>query len=429
MIDFYSERRNGVYLPTTSFRISYRDQNPELAQKITARLAFFFIEQDNLAREDQVIGTTVFLTSELNKVADQLIQSEANLKTLKAKYRYQLPSDFETNLRALDRLQLQKTSNLEALDRHLTVQMTLDRLISETPPMITREAKPRPGAAGAPALSPLVEKYLKKEEEYKELSIKATAKYPDMQRLKAELDQLKKEIPPEDLMLALKAPPGQETGITESNPTYQNLTAQLRQVKTEIDIREKEKQSIAANIELYNQRIQNAPGVEQEMAAILRANADLKKQHEGLKEKLEQANLSKSLESGERGGQFLIVDSANFPLEPTTPAAWVIILAGLCISLALAVAVAWIVDGLNPRVWTQRQLERLLEAPVLVEIPSMTSVSDIIRARRRKSAYALLFILSGGIYMGGLYYLYLKQSALRRLLDPIIETLTERITG
>ena len=116
-------------------------------------------------------------------------------------------------------------------------------------------------------------------------------------------------------------------------------------------------------------------------------------------------------------------------MEPITPAARVILLVGLGISLALAVAVAWLVDGLNPRVWTQRQLERLLEAPVLVEIPSMASVSDIIRARRRKFVHALLFLLAGGVYMAGIYYLYLKQSGLMRLLDPIIERLTDRIAG
>jgi polysaccharide biosynthesis transport protein len=428
-IDFYSERRNGVYLPTTSFRISYRDQNPDLAQKITSRLASLFIEQDSRAREDQVFGTTSFLTAELNKVADQLKQSETNLKMLKEKYRYEMPNELDTNLRTLDRLQLQKTSNLEALDRHLTLQMTLERQISETPAMISREPAARAGVAGAKPRNPLVDKYLQKQQEYKDLLVKATPKYPDVQRLKAELEQMKKEIPPEDLADVQQAQSDGEPAVTIPNPVYQSLTAQLRQVKTEIDIREKEKKTIEADMERYSQRIQNTPGVEQSMAAALRVNADLAKQHEGLKEKLSQAKLAESLESNQRGGQFVVVDQANFPLEPITPAARVIVLAGLGISLVLSVAVAWVVDGLNPRIWTQRQLERLLEAPVLVEIPTMTSVSDIIRARKKRVVNALVLVVCAGIYLGGLYYLYLKQSALLRILDPLIERLTERITG
>jgi succinoglycan biosynthesis transport protein ExoP len=427
-IDFYSERRRGVYLPTTSFRISYRDQNPELAQKVTARLALLFIAQDSQARADQVIGTTNFLAKELEKVADLLTQSETRLKRVKEKYRYELPSELNTNLRTLEILQQRERTNLEDLDRHRTRRMTLDRQISETPSMITREATARPGVTGAAARSPLVEKYLKKEEEYKELRSKATAKHPDVQRLKAELDQLKKEISPEDLAAALQAQPAQETGITMPNPAYQGLTDQLNQVKTEIDICEKEKKRIEEEMALLNQRIQNTPGVEQAMAEILRENAELMKQREDLMGKVQQAELAESLESNQKGGQFLIVDPANYPLEPITPAAPVIILAGLCVSLALAVVVAWVVDGLNPRVWTQRQLERLLETPVLVEIPSLASVSDIIRARRMKFVHALLIIMSGGVYMGALFYLYMKQSALLSLLDPIIEKLTDRIT-
>ena len=428
-IDFYSERRNGVYLPTTSFRISYRDRNQELAQKITARLASLFIEQDNRAREDQVFGTTTFLSGEMNKVADQLKQSEDRLKTLKERFRYELPGELETNLRTLDRLQLQKTSNLEALDRHLSLQMTLERQISETPPMIARDVPGKAVVAAVPVRNPLVEKYLTKEREYKELLVKATAKYPDAQRLKDELDQLKKEIPPEDLATARQTVTDEESAVTAPNPVYQSLTSQLRQVKTEIEIREKEKKTIEAEMERYTQRIQNTPGVEQEMAAALRANADLTKQHTDLKEKLDQAKLAESLESNQKGSQFIIVDQANYPLEPITPAARVIVLIGWAISLAVGVVVAWIVDGLNQMVWTQRELERLLETPVLVEIPTLVSVSDIIRARRRRLAHAVLLVLSAGVYLGGLYYLYLKQSALLRLLDPLIEKLTERITS
>ena len=139
------------------------------------------------------------------------------------------------------------------------------------------------------------------------------------------------------------------------------------------------------------------------MTDVLRKNALSVKEYDDLKEKLRQAELAESLESSQKAGQFVVIDPANYPLLPITPSPWVLILAGLCISLALAVAVAWVVDGLNPRVWTQRQLERLLEMPVLVEIPSMASVSDVIHARRRKFAHALLVVIAGGVYVGGFF--------------------------
>src|SRR5262245_31810845 len=103
-VKFEAERRGNVQLPLTYFRISYQNRNPALAQKIAAKLTSLFIEQDGRARETQVFGTTEFLTGELSKIADQLEQSDEKLKELKARRRYELPNQLETNLRTLDRL-------------------------------------------------------------------------------------------------------------------------------------------------------------------------------------------------------------------------------------------------------------------------------------------------------------------------------------
>ena len=424
-IDFSSERRNGRYLPTTNFRISYRDQNPELAQKITDRLASLFIDQDGKAREAQVFGTREFLSGELNKVAEQLQQSENTLKNLKEKFRYELPTKLETNLRTLDRLQLQQNAAQEALDRYLTTQMTLERQISETPPMIFRE-NPGQAAAAAP-VNPKVEIYRRKELEYKELLVKATPSHPDAQRLKEELEQLKKEIPPEDFAAMEARPTAAEAQAAVPNPVYQNLTAQLRQLKTEIEIREREKRSIADDMQRYNQHIQNTPRVEQDLLAATRANEDLLKQHEGLKAKLEQAKLAESLESQLKGSQFVVIDAANLPLEPVTPAQSAVIAIGFVISLFVGVAAAWAADSLHPRIWTQRELERWLGAPVMIEIPRMASPEDRARMRRTRLLQAAAFLAAMGAYVGGLYYLYARQASVLRLLDPIIDKIMQRM--
>jgi succinoglycan biosynthesis transport protein ExoP len=429
LIDFPSQRLNGERLPTTNLTISYKDQNPDLAQQVTNKLGSLFIGQDSKAREDQVYGTTEFLSNELKKVAEELKQSEDQLRTIREKFRNELPSELETNLRTLDRLQLQKTSNMEALDRHLSLQMILERQISETPPMLVRESNARRGLTGAAPVNPKVTQYRQKEQELKDLMVKATPKYPDVQQLKDELAQLKKDIPPEELAASEPAQLSQADQVAVPNPVYQSLTAQKRQLETEIDIREKEKKSIEAEMARYTKLVQDTPGVEQEIGAIIRTNAGLTKQNEDLKNKLDQARLGESLESHQKGSQFVLIDPANYPLDPITPPRRTLVLEGWGISLVAAILVVWVVELMNQRVWTHRELERLLGAPVLIEIPSLVLASDIVRARRKKLVYGMVFVVSAGAYMGGLYYLYLKQSALLRLLDPIIQKVVERITA
>src|SRR5215831_2953996 len=97
-VTFEVDKRMGAPLPVTYFHVSHQNRNPELAQKITAKLASLFIEQDNRAREDQVFGTTEFLNGELEKVAVQLNDSETKLKQLKERRRYELPDQLEPNL-------------------------------------------------------------------------------------------------------------------------------------------------------------------------------------------------------------------------------------------------------------------------------------------------------------------------------------------
>src|SRR5215831_14001446 len=105
-IDFSLERSNGVELPLTYFRISYRNQNPELAQKIAQKVETLFIQQDNQVREIQVVGTTEFLSSELAKVSDDMSVAAGKLKEVKLSRQFELPDQKDANLRTLDRLGL-----------------------------------------------------------------------------------------------------------------------------------------------------------------------------------------------------------------------------------------------------------------------------------------------------------------------------------
>ena len=426
-IDFLSEKIAGRNMPVANVRIAYRDPDPDQAQRVTERLTTLFIEQESRNRENLVSGTAEFLTAELGKIAAQLKQSEDSLKALKEKYRYELPDQLDTNLRTLDRLQMQMTSNMEALDRHMTMQLNLEKQLAETPTMITRESAAAINRViqEKPA-NPKLAAYNKKEQEYREMLTKLTPKHPDVQRLKTELDQLKSEIPPEELQPEEKVSTETTLPPMVPNPIYQNIAAQLRQVKTEIEIRQREKKQIESEIARFNQRVQNTPRTEQEMAAIVRSNADLMKQHEDLKIKLTQAQLAESLESRNKGSQFVLIDPAFRPLEPATPSTRTMILACVLLSLGASLGLAFLVGFLDQRIWTQPELERFLGAPVLIEIPKMQDRADLRKAMRLRIAFALSIAVGFSLYAVCLYYIYLHQSAVVQLLDPLFERIISR---
>jgi len=420
-IELMSERapRNPAS-PVTHLRIRFRDHSPELARDITARLASLFIAHENRTRTVQVVGTTTFLKNELAKVMQRLHESSEKLKALKQRYGDELPSQLEANLRTLDRLQQQKTANMEALDRETTLRLNLEQQISQTPAEIPFEDS---RVTAMRERNPLLDVYLKKSQEYKDLEAKATSRHPDVVRLKAELELLRKTIPPEDLESLYQSERRLARAATVVNPLYQSLVAQLNQVKTEIEIREREKRVIDNEIAAVTRRVQNTPRVEQEIAATERANAELARQAEELRTKLDQAMLAESLESKDQSAKFTIIDPAHLPTDPVAPDRFGVRMAGAGVSLALALLAGVIVDLSKRKIFTSAELERIFSVPVLVEIPRIESEWLSSQVRRARLRYAALVLLGAGAYGWGLYHLYLNQSHLLKVLDPLIRTM------
>ena len=422
-IGIYFELGQGSDRPLSYFRITYRNQNPELAQKVATKLTTLFFEQDSKTRETQVFGTTEFLSSELAKVTDQMNDAESKFREFKLSRQYVLPDQREVNLRSLDRLEVDKKSNSEALDRLLTVRLNLEREISDTPTTVQRLV-----GTGTAATDARLGEYLKAEEELKQLSERYTPNMPDVKMAKLHLDRLKAELSPSALAtlaaMSDKARAAEPTGpsiTSDPNPVYLRLQAQMAELNTEFEIRQKEKAWIDSEIAKYNSRIEEAPRVEQDVSDVGRQSEDLRKQYEDLKGKLEAARLSESLESKQKGSQFVVVDPANYPLDPDKPDKTAVLLAGCCISLLVSIAFAAAVDIARQKVWTQSQIEALWGLPVLVEIPEIVTDADLAEARKTKYKILLASAASVVVYGLCLYGVYLKHNFILRQLDPLLQ--------
>ena len=413
----------------TSFRMSYQNQNPALAQQIASKLTTLFIEQDHRVRETQVFGTTEFLSSELQKVAEQLSATDKQLAELKSSNQFELPTQLEANLRTLDRLSLQRQSNTEALDRNAALRLNLERQIAETPELLGQISSGAAGGTPASAIAPdpRIEEYRKAQLEYEEAAAMFTPKHPQVQSAKARLDRLAAQLPPHVPAggTNVTAPPKgtATTNPVAPNPLYQKLIAQLQEVKSESEILLKEKTFIESEIQKFSRRVENTPQSEERMAEVLRRNASLQKQSDELKAKLAEAQLAQSLEGRQKGSQFVIIDSANYPLRPTKPNKSTILIEGIIASLVIAIGFAVVMDVARQRVWTQTEIEAFWGAPVLIEIPEILTDSDVAVQRKRNLIFTASSVGATAAYCVCLYLMYMKHAFILQRLDPVLQKL------
>ena len=114
-----------------SFRVSYVNRDPAVAQKVTARLASLFIEENSQDRENLAESTNVFLESQLAEAKGHLVEHERKLEVYRRLHSGELPSQLDSNLRAIQIAQLQLQSTSESANRARERRLLLERQLVE----------------------------------------------------------------------------------------------------------------------------------------------------------------------------------------------------------------------------------------------------------------------------------------------------------
>ena len=409
----------------TSFKLSFQHKDPAVAQRIASRLTKKFIEQDSDTREKQVGGTTSFLQTEVEKLDAQLQKSDLDLKSLKVSHQNELPEQLDMNQRSLERLSAEQANNIDALDRLTTNRFNYQQLLANTQEFLPPTSRQSTGSKSEEEDSH-VEAYLKAKTAYEELaaSLPPNSKYQDLQILKVQMDRMKARLSPEELEEAQKprkkSSEGQENKPAP-NPQYISIQSALRELETEIGIRQTRKKQVEADIARLSQRVENTPSIELQMAEVKRQNEQLRKQREDRYSDLTKAELSQSLETNSKAGEFRIQDPANLPIEPSKPNKWVVLLAGCALSLALAIGIALAVDVARQRVWTQSEIELFWGVPVMVDIPEIVTDADQVELKKKRLTLGGAVLVGMLLYSIFLYGVYMKHNFILQSLDPVLQ--------
>jgi polysaccharide chain length determinant protein (PEP-CTERM system associated) len=361
-----------------AFSLSFLHEKPKEAMQAAARLASLFIDENMKTREQQAVGTSEFLESQLKGTKARLEVMEQRVKEYKIRYMGELPQQMEANLRMLtglqDRLRTNETGTRTVEERKVFLEAQISLIGRSSPAASAGNGKSVPALSLDPVQSLQIQLASKKAK-LAELNERYTEMVPEVVRTKQEVADLEKRIAD-----AWRSAANPSVGDTDADPQIgaaflpesdeiRRMRAQLKATTAEIASLKKEKEEIRKSIASVERKIEQSPRREQEMISLIRDYENQKKSYDDLQKKKLEADVSQNLEKRQKGTQFQILDPANLPEAPFQPDRKKVMGISLLLALGLGLGgtIAW--EAMDLRLRDVRDFRHLYKVPILGYIP------------------------------------------------------------
>jgi succinoglycan biosynthesis transport protein ExoP len=440
---------------TIAFSIAYQGKNPDTVQKVAGKLASLYLEENLKTREAQAQSTTQFLEAELKELQERIKVLGDKITAFKGQHEGLLPEQQEFNRQQAARLEMDikqlDAGTRSAEDRKIYIEGQLATVKPDTPLI---------GATGERVMAP-ADRLKALEVTLADLQSRYSNQHPEVRKVRREIAELKKmvgqtggsasmrrqkltqlraelaekqgkysDLHPEvkklknEIALLEHSPesvsPPQRFSEPE-NPAYISLTTQIKGAEADIASLRSQQAGLREKLQMYRQRLEDAPKVEQEYLALTRDYQNAALKHQEVMNKILEARISEGMEEHQKGEKFTLIDPASYPEKPVSPKRWLICLGGIIMSLGAGFGAVALAEHLDHSVKSSDELARLTGLPVLGSIVRIQTREDITRARRqRRLVWAITgFSLIMGLVLFHFFYLdlWVLTARLLRLAD------------
>lgn len=356
-----------------AFSITYEGRNPVVVAQVTNELASRFIEWNLQTRQQQAMGTTQFLSGQLQGAKHDLAQQESQVRGFKMEHLGEMPEQVPANLGTLAQLRAQQQSSHDALNRLEQERIELQRL---------PEMAGRYGRAPAPATERgrLEDEKMRLEGQLFELRRRYTAAHPEVADAQARLERVKQQL------RAVPASEDPRRTEADNSPAAVRLEIIAREMKR----LEEDQKRLQLQIAAYQAKLDAVPLREQQYVDLTRDYDVSKDKYRSLLQKKFSAEMAADLERKQQGERFTVLDPARPPEKPIKPNRKVLMAGAFLASLVLSLGLVLVKETLDTTIKAERHLAGMVPDSVvlLASIPTIITPAAV-RRRRRFTAFAL----------------------------------------
>src|SRR5437764_13132747 len=348
------------------FYVSVTFDNPQIAQQICTEITSMFLEQNARERKQQANETTSFLSKQLEEAKKNLDDQDAKFAQFKRQYLGSLPEEEQSNLNNLTGMNAQLEANTQALSRAHQDKAFNESLLGQ------QEANWKASQTGQDPET--AEQQLSAfEDQLTSLQARYTPEYPDVIKLKRQIEELKKRMA--EASQNNPTANGSTHAAATEPPQIHQLRARLRQDDMNIADLTKQQGQIQDEIRLLERRVQASPMIEQQMKELTRNYQTAQDFYNDLLKKRQNAGLAGDLESQQESEPFRVYDPPSLPDRPSFPKKVYFAGGGLSGGLALALALLYLIAIGDKSMHTERDVELALKLPVLALVPVLEALS------------------------------------------------------
>src|SRR5271168_257211 len=319
-------------LDAPGFYVSYTADDPRNAQKICGELTSMLLEENLKSREQVALGTTDFLSRQLDEAKSNLDEKDKKLAAFKGLYLGQLPGDVENNLKVLEGLNSQLDANTWQLNRAQQDKSYAESVLSQqlsswksSQTSLTSETIGQQLAALQTQLVTLQARY--------------TDDHPEVVKLKSDIAGLKAKQKEMNAPSDPKADADNAGGKGEP-PEILQLRQQIHQGEVFLARATEEQKRLQVLINSYQSRLTLSPKVEEDYKQLTRDYETAYKVYDSLLLNKSESEIQTNLEHRQQGEQMRLLEAASLPDFPSFPVRWKFAAFGFAAGLAFGVNIA-----------------------------------------------------------------------------------------
>jgi len=358
--------------------ITYFDSDPRRAFEVTRAFGQQFIAESLASKQRESRDAYEFINSQVEAYRSKLTDAEDKLKAYRDANADARPgSEIDTNSR-ISSLRTQIENNrMDYMQKQSQAAALQSQLSGESEVNSVQTV----GGIYSTQLADL-------QGQLDKLRLNYTDDYPDVIRLRHQIDDVRKQAAIADTQRAAGGAIALDHATT-MNPVYQQMRLQVSAVRSDAAAsaaRISASEAMLSSELERSKRIANSENVTAELTRDYTVNRDV---YQDLLKRRENARVSMNLDAEQRGLTFLVQNPAVMPLVPSGLRFMHFGLAGLALSLAVPFGLLFAVARFDPRVRSVAQVERATGFPVLASIPFYPTPRD----RRRDHVQNLMLVL------------------------------------